>query len=285
MLYECNIESQYSLHYPILKDVVNREIINNDFTYFFNTLSFKINKALLDPYNYIINKDKSIDYYIYGEIINKYNINVSTKSCIFTNNVIFLKNISLLLDLPVLFTKNKLLFSKNKVLIHDYKQFFNDKALIMNTIIIQFQNFKDLFINILLAINKQKQDSKLIFNIPSTTSLCFLNLINFVLKYYNITVMKPQFTPIYDDTKYLICTKTSNNKDTYNLFISAMKATNYFIIENNRMSLYVSNKLAKENMIWKCYFLNKISQANNNNTLIKKYNQIFITKLITLYNL
>ena len=107
-----------------------------------------------------------------------------------------------------------------------YKELKRNKY---NTIIIHYEDYKSFIIQILVSLLLQNQNGTLIINIPSNTSNTFLSLINFLMKFYKITIIKPFATRIYTSERYLICENYKNN--ITNDFIKYINKCLHTIIE------------------------------------------------------
>lgn len=279
MQFKCTIKcTNKSFINPIILPSSNNVIISNDFLYFKRTLNMETHELNLDAYNYLPENKKKREYYIFKEIIDNYDIDTSTHICLFADTITFISTIQELFNGGFLYTKNKLCSVKKKHIIHCYDDIIDIKDS-YKLIIIHFEFFKQLYTNIIIALYKQTTDGTLIFSVPTILTDSYINLISFVSNFYDVTIIKPLFVSSLDETKYVIG-RRKNKHPCFRHIIRSFSVikTSYFTLDTYDPTLYLINKLTKEMMIWRCYFLTLILKNNKEHELSEKHNKIFIKK-------
>jgi hypothetical protein len=240
------------------------------------------NIFLLEPYSYLKDiNNKSISYFIIIEIINKYNI--KNPSMMFSNSLIYITSLNEMFQNIDLITQNKLC-SYKKYIIHDYNGFIDNYKKRHATIIIHYDNYKTFLINIFIALIIQNNKGTLIFNIPTTGSDFFLNIIYFLMSYYTITMVKPFATVMHSNERYVIC--KNYNKDTTPTFLKYIKKNIDIINTLKHPYLHVNKPyyylklIEEEDTIWQTYILNILSKIliNNDIKYTNEQNKIIIKR-------
>lgn len=283
MQFYCEIQSINTLfENPRILPSNNKEIINKEFSYFLNKQNFNISNFNLDAYQYLLEDQKILPrkFLILKEITKMFSLDIFCNVCIFANNIESIKTIQTLFSESFLYTKNKLCNFENKHIIHNYHSILDSKDN-YELVIINFENLKELYYNIIAAMYKQFNNSILIFSVPTVTTECYLSLLSFVSHYYNITIIKPLFTSYLDDTKYVIC-RRRNKHPCFKHLIENLNHINmpYFTLDVYSPSLYLINKITKENMVWRCHFLNILLKNEKERMLAEKQNKLFVAKWI-----
>jgi hypothetical protein len=293
MLYELILNNEYNNQHidysdNIILHVKQKNIINQDFYDILYHIinSIKNNFHMLTPY-YYLNKIKHnpIYFFIFKEIIDKFSL--SNNCLLFSNSIENIESIKNIFNTIKICTKNKLC-SHNKYIIHNYYKFIEAEGKNKyNTIIIHYEDYKSFIIQILVSLLLQNQNGTLIINIPSNTSNTFLSLINFLMKFYKITIIKPFATRIYTSERYLICENYKNNitndfiKYINKCLHTIIETKTIFLINNDDMKYYYLKKIIHDNSIWGTYVLNLLNKNildddieysnNENKKIIEKW--------------
>ena len=304
MLYELKLNNDSNNEFVDLLNRVDiikiskKNVINQDFYDKLTAISHYLNDRtinnhninILNPY-YYLNKiiKKPIYFFIFKEMFNKFSFNIE-HSLLFSNSI---NNINSIIDVIPnikICTKNKF-YNSTKIIFHDYNNFINkEKHNYYNTIIINYEDYNVFIRYILLALVVQKEKGTLILNVPSVTTNIIISLINLIMKFYNITIIKPFASYIHSTERYIICEnyKNSNNENTFNFVKNCLnkineKNYNEFIIniENIReIEYFYLKQIIHDNSIWGTYVLNILnkflidenlenSHNENHNTVVK----------------
>jgi hypothetical protein len=266
------------------KQIINKEYNNN--IQLFETY-IKQNSFLLDPYYYLKSYKQPIYYFIFKEIINKYNLNKSF--ALFSNLQTNINCIEKIFPDLTIYTNNKLC-SHKKTIIHNYNIFIKSVTSITkyNTIIIHYDNYKKCIMHILISLILLKQGGTLIINLPNITYEENLTIINFLMNFYNISIIKPFVTPIYSEERYIIC-ENYKHHDTSHFFnyISCninkiLNIKTFFLISDTTIPYYFLKKIIQDNSIWSTYILNTLCTFMIDNDLKKsdKQNKIIADKWV-----
>tara|TARA_Y100000741_G_scaffold207720_1_gene158096 strand:- start:1388 stop:1978 length:591 start_codon:yes stop_codon:yes gene_type:complete len=181
-------------------------------------------------------------------------------------------------------TKNKLCPYKKQI-IYNYSHFINTCNTFHDTIIIHYDNYSDFINNLFVSLFTQKNSGTLIFNIPSTDTEVNLNILHFLMYYYNIRIIKPFATCIYTNERYVICTnyKRCVNKKFLkyceHMFNNIEKCKSPYLYINEMPYIY-SKLLRQENTIWVTHILNILSKyiIDNNKANVDEQNKIAVNK-------
>ena len=284
MLYELKL-NQYILKQPLYKSRIINQVINekdkDPYKQFYPYVN--INHSLLTPYHYLKNKkNKSIYYFIIIELLNKYSI--TNPSILFSNSHLYITCLYEMFSNIEFITKNKLCPYK-KSIIYNYSQFIKTYKNVHETIIVHYEDYKTFIINLFIVLFIQKDKGTLIFNIPSTEGERHLNILHFLMYYYNVKIIKPFATNVYTNERYIIC--TNYNKNINPIFIkyieyniNAMQSIEMPYLQSNKMSYYYLKIIIQENTIWTTYVLNILSKflINNDIEYTDEQNKIAIEK-------
>ena len=263
MLYELELNQQILKQNQYKSRIISNasnEKYNDPYKLFYPHMNK--NKFLLEPYYYLKNiNNKPIYYYIINEIINKYSIN--NPSILFSNLQLYITCLYEMVPNIEFITKNKLCPYKKRI-IYNYSLFIKTYKKVHETIIVHYEDYKTFIINLFVVLFIQKDKGTLIFNIPSTHSVEHLNIIHFLMYYYNIKIIKPFATNVYSDERYIIC--TNYNKKLNPAFIkyieyniNAMLSIKMPYLLCNDMPYYYLKLIIQENTIWSTYILNILS--------------------------
>lgn len=284
MIYDLELNKNILKHTIYKTNVINKEIDNNNIDYY---ISFRpyINehKYLFEPYYYLKNIiNKPIYYFIIIEIINKYNINNPTM--LFSNSQEYIKCMYEMYSDIEFITKNKLCPYKKRI-IYNYTHFIYTYKNNHNTIIIHYDDYKQFIINLFVSLFIQNDNGTLIFNIPSTSTESHLNILHFLMYYYNVRIIKPFATNIYTDERYVICTnyKRYVNKRflEYGEYIFNMiDKCKLPYLHINEIPYFYLKQIVQENTIWATYILNTLSKylLDNNKEYANEQNKIAVSK-------
>jgi len=264
MLYDLELNKNILKQHIYKSNIINKVIDNNTIDYYKIFRPYINEHAyLFEPYHYlkkIINKP--IYYFIIIEIINKYNINKPT--ILFSNSQQYINSIYEMYSNIEFITKNKLCPYKKRI-IYNYSHFINTYKNMHDTIIIHYDDYKQFITNIFVSLFIQKNNGTLIFNIPSTNTDTHLNILHFLMYYYNIRIIKPFATNIYTDERYVICTnyKRYVNKQfleygecIFNM-IGKCKQPYLYI---NELPYFYLKLILQENTIWVTHVINDLSK-------------------------
>jgi hypothetical protein len=254
-----NIKSPNSIHF--IPDIVksnNNNITNKDIHYFIKKLNINYVNKQLSPYFYCDNNYSFIRCF-FIEIKNKYSI-----ISIFSNNYNTVKELEQDFKISLLITNNKLCDYKKQYTINN--NCIKLDCNILETVLIYDYSFKDLFKNILLIIPRQKFKNILIITLPSLECECYLNLLFFILQYYDIEIYKPFITPLYDTRRILICKRNNLTCDNIE-YIKMIHKTKYkyFVFNNLGYNLLIYKKIVRNNLCFYSRLLDVFQKYNNNN--------------------
>lgn len=230
---------------PIIIPSKNDHIVNKEAIYFIKTLDVKCKFSKLSPYQKY-DKQYSHSYYIFNSVeLNNKNV------CLFSDNLIDIKNLKLIFNISVLLTTNKLCNFNNKYFVNDSicKQKCNSN---LNTVIIYNYGFKRLFLNTIIVIPLQYHNDELLLTLPAFTRECNINLFFFLLQYYSIEVTRPFICSLLDNTVLLKCTRNKTEFNNSELYINAIKKSDldYFIFNKQKYNLLYIKKIIKFNLIF-----------------------------------
>jgi hypothetical protein len=287
MLYEFELNKQKFKNVGYKGNIINK-VTNNIIIDHYKPFRQHISKYkyLLHPYHYLKKiKNQPIHYFIINEIMNKYKFPPPTS--LFSNSQLYMKCIYEMNSNVEIITKNKLC-PYNKLIIYNYSNFINTYKNLHDTIIIDYEEYDTFITNLLVSLFIQKNDGTLIFNIPSIQADIYLNILHFLMQYYNIKIIKPFATSIYTNERYVICTnyKTYVNSD----FLKY--GTNIFNIIKHCKSPYLNiseipyiylNLIVQEETIWATQTLNTLTKyiLECNKDHIDEKNKIAVNKWYT----
>ena len=264
MLYELELNQQILKQNQYKSRIISNasnEKYNDPYKLFYPHMNK--NKFLLEPYYYLKNiNNKPIYYYIINEIINKYSIN--NPSILFSNLQLYITCLYEMVPNIEFITKNKLCPYKKRI-IYNYSLFIKTYKKVHETIIVHYEDYKTFIINLFVVLFIQKDKGTLIFNIPSTDSVEHLNIIHFLMYYYNVKIIKPFATNMCTSERYVIC--TNYNKNINPVFINYIEYNINTIqciknpyLQSNDMPYYYLKLIIQENTIWSTYILNILSK-------------------------
>ena len=284
MLYELEL-NQYILKNHLYKSRIINHVNNEKHKDLYKQFYPYMNKNhfLLSPYHYLTNiNNKSIYYFIIIEILNKYNIN--KPSILFSDSHLYITSLYEMFPNIEFITKNKLCPYK-KSIIYNYSQFIKSYKNVHETIIVHYEDYKTFIINLFIVLLIQKDKGTLIFNISSTHSKIHLNILHFLMYYYNVKIIKPFATNVYSDERYIIC--TNYNKNINPIFIkyiehnvNTIQSIKVPYLQCNNMPYYYLKLIIQENTIWSTNVLNILSKflINSDIKYTDEQNKIAIKK-------
>lgn len=282
------------LNKNILKQTIYKSNITNEITHINDSDNIidhykgfrpHINKYkyLFEPYHYLKNIiDKPIYYFIILEIINKYKIDFPT--VLFSNSQQYIKCMYEMYSEIEFITKNKLCPYKKRI-IYNYSHFIYTYKKIHNTIMIHYDEYKQFITDIFVSLFIQNDKGTLIFNIPSVNTVRHLNILHFLMHYYNVRIIKPFATNIYTDERYVICTnyKRFVNKHflEYGEYIfDSINKCKVPYLNINEIPYYFLKQIVQENTIWVTHILNTLSRylLDTNYESVNEQNKISVQK-------
>lgn len=298
MLYELNLNNKYNdecIYYftnvNIIK-TINQNIINEDFydkllsiSNLLNDSVDKYNMNILNPYYYLKKITmKPIYFFIFKEICSKFSLELNN-SLVFSNSIENINGINKIINNIKVCTKNKLYSSSKKRVIHNYSSFMNnEKNNCYNTIIVNYDDYNSFIKCILISLVVQRQNGTLIINVPSVTTNIILSLINFIMKFYNITIIKPFATPLHSTERYIICEKykTKDNKIILSFVrkcLDKINQYNYdeFIINNSKIDYFYLKQIIHDNSIWGTYVLNVLNKFLVDDNIVNSHKENYST--------
>ena len=273
MIYDLKLNDNYNTNIDFTKTSIitkqhRQQIINKEYKKNIDIFENHINhnSFLLDPFYYLKSHNQPIYYFIFKEIINKYNIKISY--ALFSNLQNNIDSIKILFPTVAIYTNNKLC-PYDKTIIHN--DFIKSIASITkyNTIIIHYDNYKKCIIHILMSLLLLNQGGTLILNLPNITHEENLTILNYLMNFYKISIIKPFVTQIYSEERYIICEKYNSiyNRHFLNYVtcnINKISTINtFFLISDTTIPYYFLKKIIQENSIWSTCVLNTLCTFMN----------------------
>ena len=100
----------------------------------------------------------------------------------------------------------------------------------------------------------------MIINVPSITTNIIISLINLLIKYYNITIIKPFAIYIQQRDTWYVKIKNKDNKNTFRFVKECLIKINEskydeYIINIDKIEYFYLKQIIHDNSIWGTYVL------------------------------